>query len=387
MVGTQLHTHSSSVVRNCVESIVLTHFRNYHLARLDVQDGQSVVLIGENGAGKTNMLEAISLLTPGRGFRRASLSDMDNIQDHACWSVSAEIHGAQGNVQVGTGRDPEAAGEGNKRIVRMDGKNTKTQTDLAKVFAVLWLTPQMDNLFIEGGTARRKFLDRLVYSFDDEHASRMNAYETAMRERNKLLAMGRADPLWLTALEQKMAEQGVAITVARQQAVDGLMHAMQQSDCPFPKAIMSISGVIETLLVEQSALHAEESFRIILAQSREQDTRAGRALTGIHRSSVHVMHKEKHMEAERCSTGEQKALLVSIILAQANAGAVWHGRVPVLLLDEVSTHLDVIRRNALYEALAATGAQCWLTGTDQELFNGFDAQFIRVEVGEIMNRF
>lgn len=343
-----------------------------------------MVLVGPNGAGKTNMLEAISLLTPGRGLRRASLSDMDNVEDHLCWAVSAQVQGQQGAVQIGTGRDPEGGAESNKRLVRMDGKPARAQADLARAFAALWLTPQMDNLFVEGGTARRKFLDRLVYSFDDEHASRMNAYDTAMRERNRLLAQGRADQVWLSALEHKMAEAAIAIAAARNQAVEGIMVAMQASTHPFPKAIMQLVGDVEALCADATALHAEETLCALLARNRAQDTAAGRALVGIHRTQVMVMHQEKNMEAERCSTGEQKALLVSIILAQANAGATWHGRVPVLLLDEVSTHLDAGRRAALYEALAATRAQCWLTGTDAELFDGFNAQFVQVQAGQLV---
>lgn len=372
-----------AVLRTSVHSLTLTHFRNYHSSHLEVEGGASVVLVGPNGAGKTNLLEAISLLAPGRGFRRAALSDMDNVEDHLCWAVSAEVMGAQGQVRIGTGRDPESGEESNKRIVRIDGKNARAQTDLAKHFAALWLTPQMDNLFVEGGTARRKFLDRLVYSFDDEQASRINAYETAMRERNRLLAVGRADPLWLSALEQKMAEQGIAIAVARGHAVDGLMMAMREAAHPFPKASVALAGEVETWLAKHSALAAEEGFRELLAANRAQDAAAGRALSGIHRTQVEVVHVQKNMQAERCSTGEQKALLVSIILAQAGAGAAWHRRVPVLLLDEVSTHLDAAKRSALYEALTATGAQCWLTGTDVELFGGFPAQCFRVDAGRV----
>lgn len=376
-------SYPSAITRNSVRSLALSHFRNYHTARFDIDASRSVVLVGPNGAGKTNMLEAISLLTPGRGLRRASLGDMDNSEDHLCWSVAAEVEGLQGVVQVGTGRDPEGGEESNKRIVRMDGKNARAQSDLAKVFAVLWLTPQMDNLFIEGGTERRKFLDRLVYSFDDEHASRVNAYESAMRERNRLLAQARVDPLWVGALEHKMAEQAVAITVARQQAVEGVMVAMEKAGHHFPKAHIMLTGTLEQLLAEQSALNAEESFRAILARGRGADAQAGRALAGVHRSQLNVLHVQKNMQAERCSTGEQKALLVSIILAQANAGSTWHGRVPVLLLDEVSTHLDLGRRRALYGALEETRAQCWLTGTDADTFNGFNAQMFSINSGEI----
>ncbi len=372
-----------SVVKTHITSLSLAFFRNYDASRIEVENAASVVMIGANGAGKTNLLEAISLLTPGRGFRRAAIADINNATTRLPWAVSAELYGMQGHVQVGTGRDPESAEDSTKRIVRIDGKNAKAQTDLAKVFSALWLTPQMDNLFIEGGTARRKFLDRLVFSFDDEHATRMNAYELAMRERNRLLSQGMADPVWLSALEQKMAEKSIAIAAARQHAVEGLMVAMQHAAHPFPKAAMSLVGVVENLLATYSAMEAEEQFKAMLAQNRGLDAHAGRALVGVHRTQINVLHIEKNMEAERCSTGEQKALLVSLILAQASACASWHGRVPVLLLDEVATHLDITRRNALYEALSSTGAQCWLTGTDRDTFEGFAAQCFAVDAGKI----
>jgi DNA replication and repair protein RecF len=369
-------------VRIHVTRLTLTHFRNYHSARIEA-DARPVVLIGPNGAGKTNILEAISLLTPGRGLRRAALSDMDNIEDHETWAVAAEIVGSQGQLLIGTGRDVKNSEDSDKRIVKIDGKTSRGQAGLAKIFAALWLTPQMDNLFIEGGTARRKFLDRLVYSFDPEHASRVNAYELAMRERNRLLSEGRGDAAWLAALEQKMAEQGVAITVARTHGAEGLSRAVQLSRHSFPQARLSLSGTVEMMLAEGSALTAEEKFREALAANRAQDAAAGRALIGAHRSQVEVMHMEKNMPAERCSTGEQKALLVSIILAQARAGAAWHGSVPVLLLDEVATHLDPIRRGELYAELAEIGAQTWITGTDAEIFKGLEAKLFRIKNGEI----
>jgi DNA replication and repair protein RecF len=369
-------------IRNHVKSLSLTHFRNYHNARIET-DGLPVVLTGPNGAGKTNVLEAISLLSPGRGLRRATLGDMDNMSDHAPWVVSCEAFGAQGEVNIGTGHDPDDEGAGDKRIVRIDGKTLRGQAELTRVFSVLWLTPQMDNLFLEGGTARRRFLDRLVYSFEPEHASHVNAYEQAMRERNRLLSEGKTDPLWLAALEQKMAEQGIAIAVARQHAAERLDNALLQAKGSFPKAVITLSGAVEAALVQGSALAAEDAFRGMLASARLQDAQAGRCSVGTHRTAVEVMHLEKNLPAERCSTGEQKALLVSIILAQATAGAMWHANVPVLLLDEVATHLDATRRRELFEALSDTGAQCWLTSTDREIFSGFDARFLGVEDGNI----
>lgn len=394
MTGLQVKVDDSTVLfsssgahypslRMSVNELSLTGFRNYGAASIHIPQGSSVVLLGPNGAGKTNVLEAISLLTPGRGLRRAALRDIDNDAGSSVWSLSALIYGMNGEMRIGTGRDAEAPPDSAKRIIRIDGKNIKSQTELARNFAILWLTPQMDNLFIEGGTARRKFIDRLVFTFDEEHASRINAYEAAMRERNRLLATPRPDGLWLTALEQKMAEQGVAIAAARQQAVEGISLAMHNSAHHFPKADISMIGDIEEILARESALVAEESFRILLDRNRSTDAQAGRTLHGIHRSHVHVVHQEKSVPAERCSTGEQKALLVSIVLAQASACAGWHRRIPVLLLDEVSSHLDLHRRNGLYQALETIGAQCFLTGTDPGIFDGFPALSYMVQGGKI----
>lgn len=378
----ELHAAVAKPVCVHVKSLVLSHFRNYRSTRIGV-DARPVVLIGDNGAGKTNILEAISLLTPGRGLRRARLADMDNSEDDASWGVAAEVAGPAGEASIGTGRDPQSGEDSDKRIVKIDGKIARGQTGLAKRFMALWLTPQMDNIFLEGGTARRKFLDRLVYSFDTEHASRINAYELTMRERNRLLSEGLRDTVWLGALEQKMAEQGVAIAVARAHAAEGLGQAMQMAGHSFPKAQLSVSGVIEDTLAQGSALAAEENFRDALAAGRQADTGAGRCLTGIHRAKVEVLHVGKNMPAERCSTGEQKALLVSIILAQARAGAAWHGCVPALLLDEVATHLDAGRRGELYAEITDLGAQAWITGTDREIFEQIQGQLLRVDQGNV----
>ncbi len=375
-------SHTTSPLRIHVKTLTLSHFRNYHSAQITLGD-LPVVLTGPNGAGKTNILEAVSLLTPGGGLRRASLSDMDTLGDNASWAVVAEVQGPQGDVQIGTGRMGDADDKTDKRVVKIDGKIVRGHSELARVFAALWLTPQMDNLFIEGGTARRKFLDRLVYSFDSQHVSRVNAYDYAMRERNRLLQMGRADAAWLDALEHKMAEQGVAITVARAHTVEALNRAMVMGGHHFPKAHIALKGLLEQALMQGTALTAEEAFKEALATGRAQDGASGRTQSGAHRTQVEVLHVEKQMLAERCSTGEQKALLVSIVLAQARAGATWHGRIPVLLLDEVASHLDEERRSELFSELADIGAQCWLTGTDVALFEGFKAQLLAVDSGVI----
>jgi DNA replication and repair protein RecF len=378
----QAHPTPEPLIRIKVLNLSLSHFRNYTSGRVET-DAQLVVLVGPNGAGKTNLLEAISLLTPGRGLRRAALSEINAIDETAFWAISAEIMGSKGLASIGTGRDPESDKTSNKRIIKIDGKISRGQAELASLFSALWLTPQMDTLFIEGDSVRRKFFDRLVYSFDAEHASRINAYEYAMRERNRLLGESFADPLWLTALEQKMAEKGIATAVARQHTAERLNQSMQLAGHSFPKASIALTGTIEKALEEGSALFAEEQFRTQLEQNRPRDGAAGRALSGIHRTVVEVSHIKKSMKAELCSSGEQKALLVSIILAQARSGAMWHGRVPVLLLDEVATHLDLIHRAELFAEISDIGAQTWITGTDSDIFSKIQGHFLRVESGKI----
>ncbi len=369
-----------------LSTLSFSHFRNYQTARIEVQPSP-VVLTGHNGAGKTNILEAISLLTPGRGIRKARLSEMD-AQGGAqqAWVIAATIHGLQGEVKIGTGRDPENMGEQDKRLVRIDGKPAKSQADLARQLSIVWLTPQMEQLFNQGTSEARKFLDRLVYGFDPEHASRINEYEYAMRERNRLLADGRFDEAWLTALEQTMAETGAAVAQARLAAIETLNHAIGLSTNSFPKARLSVAGTVEKLFQQGlAAVSVEDAFRAVLWQSRRQDAAAGRTLSGTHRSEMQVFHTTKQMPAESCSTGEQKAMLLSMILAQARASMLWKGVVPVLLLDEVATHLDSTRKLELFEEICQIGAQVWMTGTDRKFFEELTgkAQFFDVENGTV----
>lgn len=371
-----------------LHSLSLSAFRNYAHARLEVTQAP-VVLTGRNGAGKTNILEAISLLTPGRGLRRARLSDIDSRVAGVTlpWAVAASVQGIQGEARIGTGRDPETVDDNtDRRATRIDGKPARGQADLARHLAVIWLTPQMEQLFQEGASAGRKFLDRLVYSFEPEHASRVNEYEYAMRERNKLLQNSRADHAWLDALEQTMAETGAAIAIARLHTVEHINMAIQHSPLSFPKAQLSITGIVEDLLaLGTAAVQVEDDFKRILRSARGQDGAAGRTLSGVHRSEMRVINIIKQMPAESCSTGEQKALLLSIVLAQARAGAQWHGVVPVILLDEVVAHLDATRRLELFEEICQIGAQTWMTGTDAALFAGLEqkAQFFQVDNGTL----
>ena len=350
-----------------ISHLALINFRNYTHKKLTL-DARPVVLTGKNGLGKTNVLEAVSLLAPGRGLRQAKLELLDRIDGNEVfpWGVSSEVmQGDEECYTINTGKDVTASRS--KRITKIDGEPIKNQAELARIGSVMWLTPQMDGLFIGPASDRRKFLDRLVYNFDPEHASRVYSYEYTMRERSKLLQM-RADPIWLTTLEKKMAEKTIAIAVARMEAVEMIKGAIAQAPGVFPKAQIAIEGEVEALLSQHSALEAEEQLLQKLYENRPLDASSGRTNIGAHRSDFIVVHTEKSMPAASCSTGEQKALLLSIILAEARAKAIWKQSVPILLLDEVVAHLDESRRAALFEEIIALKAQAWMTGTDQELF-------------------
>ncbi len=382
-----------------IERLTLGDFRSYAWLRLDV-DPTPVVLTGPNGAGKTNLLEALSMLAPGRGLRRARLGEMDRRgaggAAHGRWSVAATISAAEGPVEVGTGRDPSdppGDGDGEKRdgrrIVRIDGAPARGQAALARVLGLVWLTPEMDRLFVEGAGARRRFLDRLVYGFDPDHARRVGAYEQSMRERNRLLRDARpgpaADTAWLAALEDRMAREGVAIAAARRAFVARLGQAVAAGESAFPRAALVIEGEVEGWLASGPALAAEDRLRAAFAAARHADAEAGRATSGPHRDDFTARHLAKDRPAGECSTGEQKALLVSIVLADARLRALEAGTPPVLLLDEVAAHLDRERRAALFEEVRALGAQAWLTGTDRASFESLEgrAQFFDVADGAV----
>ena len=366
-----------------VGRVTLTNFRCYAFQRID-SEGRSVVLTGPNGAGKTNILEALSFLTPGRGLRRARVEELSRAGSaKSPWGVAATIRTPEGEIEVGTGRDPEAGVNGReKRLVRIDGQPARSQAELAEHMSAVWLTPQMDRLFLEGASARRRFLDRLIYGFDPAHAGRITAWEKAARERNKLLQNGNRDAKWLGALENTLAEKGVSVAAARLDMACRLDAACQRAEGPFPKARVEISGTVEGWLAEgRPALEAEERLGAILAASREDDARSGSTADGPNRSDMAVTHIAKDMPAGLCSTGEQKALLIAMILADARLRAAERGAAPVLLLDEVAAHLDEERREALFHEIEALGGQAWLTGTDDAAFVPLKgrAKFLRVE--------
>lgn len=368
--------------RLAVTRLTLSDFRCYRFLRLETDD-RPVVLTGPNGAGKTNVIEALSFLAPGRGLRRARLSEAarQGAGEGAAWAVAARIErpdgsGEAGPVEIGTGR--EAGTE--RRVVRLDGQPARTQGALAEVLGVLWLTPPMDRLFQEAAAGRRRFLDRLTLGLDPTHAARATAYERALRERARLLKEGRFDPAWLAVLEETMAAQGTAMAAARNATVAALNAACAQGVGPFPAAALALDGAVEGWLEAASPPEAEERLKRTLAKSRRRDAEAGSAIIGPHRTDLKVRHAGKDMPVEQCSTGEQKAVLISIVLAQARVRAGMRGQAPILLLDEVAAHMDGDRRAALFDELCALGAQSWLTGTDEALFAEFGqrAQFLRV---------
>ncbi len=350
-----------------VARLTLTDFRSYAALGLAASPG-FVVLTGENGAGKTNLLEAVSLLAPGRGLRGATLGEMARSAGAGGFAVAARL--ADG-TEIGTGATAAAP---ERRVVRINGAGTAA-TALAERISVLWLTPAMDRLFAEGAGGRRRFLDRLVLALEPGHGHHAARYEAAMRARNKLLAEPEgADPAWLAALEAGMAEHGGAIAAARAACVALLEDRLAaEPDGPFARASLTLAGWT------QGDLAAE------LRAGRGRDAAAGRTLAGPHRTDLAVVHRAKRQPAERCSTGEQKALLLGIVLAHADLVAARVGRAPVLLLDEVAAHLDPVRRAALFDRLAAGGGQVWMSGTEPALFGGLpdDALHLRVAAGQV----
>ena len=363
--------------------LTLTDFRCYAHQRLDA-DERCVVLTGPNGAGKTNILEAISYLAPGRGMRRARFGDVVRRDSDRGWAVAATVDGPPGgSVEIGTGTmspDPTATAPLERRQVRVDGETMRGPVALAESIAMAWITPQMDRLFQEDGASRRRFLDRLVYGVDPSHATRVSAYERAMRDRARLLKSGQRADEWVLALENTMAEYGVAIAAARRDAVAGLSSVLEAAIGPFPAALVDVDGVVEAMLDDMAALDAEQAFREALTASRGRDAETGGAAIGPHRSDLAVTHLDKGLPARQCSTGEQKALLISIVLADARVAALRTGAAPILLLDEIVAHLDEARRIALFDQVLGMGVQAWLTGTDKDVFAPLGARALFLDV-------
>ena len=355
-----------------IRRLTLTNFRSYHAAQVALDRAGPVVLTGANGAGKTNLIEAISLLAPGRGLRRATMEELAFTEGDGAWAVSAEIEGMLGLATLGTGIEPPANDEATPaRRCRIDRESVGSATAFADHLRVVWLTPAMDPLFNGPASERRRFLDRLVLAVDAQHSSRVAALERSLRSRNRLLEDSPGDSHWLDAVEHETAEVAVAVAAGRAETVTRLSAALAaaRAQAPeFPQAEIELQGWMEQLLPNHSAIEIEDRYRTLLKDNRARDAAAGRTLDGPHLSDLAVRHASKNIPAADASTGEQKALLIRLVLAHAGLIKQMTGFAPLLLLDEVVAHLDPARRAALYDALSSLGAQVWMTGADPAAF-------------------
>jgi len=373
-----------------IEELKLHQFRNYASLRLEL-DERHVVLTGANGMGKTNLLEAVSFLSPGRGLRRAAYSVVSNSGEEfdESWAVNTALNGAEGPVTIGTGITMTAQGPDTQRKVRINSATAKSSDALLEHSRILWLTPAMDGLFTGAASDRRRFLDRLVLAIDPSHGRRVNDFDRSMRSRNKLLEDYNADPSWLDSIEAQLAESGVAIAFARAELVTllkGLIEAGPSDEkSVFPQSEIALEGTLEDLMQTGSASDLEDSYRSLLCRERGRDRAAGRTLDGPHRSNLTVRYKAKNMNAALCSTGEQKALLTGLVLAHAQLVGDVSGMAPILLLDEIAAHLDPDRRAALFDLIDSLGCQAWMTGTDAPMFEalGKRAQHFEVLSGSV----
>lgn len=396
--STDLEIQDNQASSVWIERLKLNHFRNYASLKLEL-DQRHVVLTGENGAGKTNLLEAVSFLSPGRGLRRSPYdrvaqkltfqSSTPRDPQEGTWAVHATLQGAEGPVEIGTGLQAGSAGIDPQRKVFINSAQSKTSDALLEHARILWLTPAMDGLFTGPAGDRRRFLDRLVLAIDPSHGRRVANYEKSMRSRNKLLEDYNADPKWLESIEAQMAETGVAVAFARGELVSLLQSIIAQGPAGpqaiFPNAEISLDGLLESLMRDGAAADLEDSFRAELARNRQRDRAAGRTLQGPHRSNLVVRHGPKNMDAHLCSTGEQKALLTGLVLAHAKLVSDVSAMAPIVLLDEIAAHLDELRRAALFDLIDGIGCQAWMTGTDQPMFEklGERAQFFKVASGTL----
>ena len=370
-----------------IRRLTLANFRSYHAAQIALGPAGPVVLTGANGAGKTNLIEAISLLAPGRGLRRATTEELAFSEGDGAWAVSAEIEGMLGLATLGTGIDPPAGEDSApSRKCRIDRESVSSATAFADHVRVVWLTPAMDPLFYGPASERRRFLDRLVLAVDAQHSSRVAALERSLRSRNRLLEDARSDPHWLDAVEHETAEVAVAVAAARAETVARLSAALAAArNEGFPRAEIALSGWMEKLLPDHSAIEIEDRYRALLKDSRARDAAAGRTLDGPHLSDLAVTHAGKGIPASNASTGEQKALLIRLVLAHAGLIKDMTGFAPLMLLDEIVAHLDPARRAALYDALTNLGAQVWMTGADPAAFGDIvgRAQVFEVRPGAV----
>jgi DNA replication and repair protein RecF len=352
-----------------IHRLFLTNFRSYRAASLETS-ADMVALVGPNGAGKTNCIEAISFLSPGRGLRRATLEDVANNEGDGSWAVSATVEGEVGLATLGTGIDPPIEGTSISRRCRIDREPVSSAAAFGDHLRMVWLTPAMDQLFMGAASERRRFFDRLVLAIDKDHNGRVSALERSLRSRNRLLEERSSDSHWLDAVERETAELAVAVAAMRSETVTRLaamLHARGQASA-FPSAIIALDGWMEQALTSEPATAVEDRYRMILRDNRPRDAAAGRTLDGPHLTDLQVIYAPKNMPARDASTGEQKALLIGLILAHATLVADMTGITPLLLLDEIVAHLDPDRRRALFGELSTLGAQVWMTGADPAAF-------------------
>lgn len=391
-----------------VTRLTLTDFRNYQFLRINAELCP-IVISGENGSGKTNILEAVSFLTPGRGLRGARLADIKRIVPPCIhdeygptaitpvnWAIAAEVCKGEEIINIGTAVEQSAreAGEADdelrsfeRRIVKIDGNKVSSQTELGKYISAIWLTPQMDRLFRGGSQPRRNFLDRLVYAFDTEHAKRTVTFDHLYKEWYRLLKEGKQDNFWLSSLEENMAATGVAIAAARREQTARLNTFIEhEPDDVFPSVRLELDGTVEKMLDSMPAVEAEDKYRQILCKQR-RNVLYNDSVDGVNRTDFKVYYRKKGMPADLCSTGEQKSLLISIILAQSKCQTLHKGFAPILLLDEVVAHLDDLKREALLEKIKELEVQAWITTTNPELFLSLkeDALFLRVENNTVVS--
>lgn len=371
-----------------VERLALTNFRSY--AQVSLQTGpEPQVIAGANGAGKTNLLEALSLLAPGQGMRRAPFADIPRANGgDGGFAVAARVHTLNGVADIGTGLQPNTAGSAERgRIVRIDGVAQSGSGILADYLEIVWVTPAMDGLFTGPASERRRFLDRLILCFDPGYRTVAGRFERAMTSRNRLLADGVRDNAQLSSFERVMAENGIAVAAARLEAVSAMAAVVarrkaRDEHSAFPWSDFKLEGALEDHLAAMPAVEAEDAYARVLRDTRERDRGAGRTLDGPHRSDLAVGHGPKAMPARLCSTGEQKALLLGLVLAHAELLTErQEGAAPVMLLDEITAHLDVYRRAALFDEILHLKAQAWMTGTDVAAFDALTgkARFWRVD--------
>jgi len=375
--------------KTAISSLTLSNFRSYKFKRFDI-DSNLVVLTGLNGAGKTNLLEALSFLVPGKGLRRAPLSEVlhkssqgeDKISN---WAVAAKLKIGENMMDIGTGCEfsnyDNKSQKSIKRVIKINGNVVRNQSELGEYVSAQWLTPQMDRLFAEGASGRRRFIDQITYALDPSHIGPVSAYEHSIRSRNRLLKDNFDDSEWLNSIEASISRHGVAVTVQRLQTVDRLKKFCSIGNGVFPGSLIELNGQVERWLEKEPALAVEEKIRVELKASREIDRIKGYTSFGPHKSDLMVYHAKNKMEAKLCSTGEQKSLLISLVIAAVILQTQERGYAPFLLLDEITAHLDQDRRISLFDLIIDLGVQAWITGTDPETFSSLRNNAQHFEIG------